>query len=104
MKETKQERCVVSQRYALVILTTSVQIILDPKTSRKIFELARDQQEELNEDEEDEDKEEDSRANFSIPRGHTGEDDEEDDDLGDYDEDEEEIEEIVRLDSTALVM
>ncbi|THG99564.1 hypothetical protein EW026_g2814 [Hermanssonia centrifuga] len=71
------------------------EVILDPKTSRKIFELARDQQEELGEEDEEDDEEEVSeKAEFNIPR--TKEIDDDDDDLGDYDEDEmeEEVEEI----------
>lgn len=80
----------------LLILVS--QVILDPKSSRKIFELARDQQEELDggDEDEDEDEDEDGRADFSVPRSQFLQDDD-DDDLGDYDEDdEEEVEEIVR--------
>lgn len=83
--------------YRNLCLLDDAQVILDPKTSRKIFELAKDQQEELNEDgDEDEDGvDETDRLNFSVPRTTTH-DDEGQDDLGEYDEDEEEeIEEIV---------
>ncbi|KAI0347011.1 cell adhesion protein byn-1 [Trametopsis cervina] len=66
------------------------EVILDAKTSRKIFELARDQQEELEEADEDEDENEASQG-LSIPREQLAQDDD-DDDLSEYDE--EEIEEI----------
>lgn len=68
---------------------------MDPKTSRKIFELAKDQQDELDEVE-DEEEEEDTRASFTKPRDRILQD-EDDDDWSEYDEDaEEEVEEIVR--------
>ncbi|THH33809.1 hypothetical protein EUX98_g468 [Antrodiella citrinella] len=69
--------------------------ILDPKTSRKIFELARDQQEELEDSEGDDDTLEEQTA-FTRPRVSQAINDDDDDDLGDYqeDDDEEEIEEI----------
>ncbi|KAI0632996.1 cell adhesion protein byn-1 [Trametes polyzona] len=54
------------------------EVILDPKTSRRIFELARDQQEELDEKEFDDEDEDDDRPNFSAPRGPAPD---EDDDL-----------------------
>ena len=74
---------------------TLLQVILDPKTSRKIFELAKDQQEELDdfEDEEEEEDEGDNK-NFIVPRTQTADDDDEDD-LGDSDDEEYEVEEIV---------
>ncbi|KAI0643706.1 cell adhesion protein byn-1 [Trametes meyenii] len=70
------------------------EVILDPKTSRRIFELARDQQEELDENDFDDEVEEDDQPNFSAPRGPAL--DEDDDlDLERYDEEDvEEIEEI----------
>lgn len=70
-------------------------MILDPKTSRRIFELARDQQEELEEKElDDEDDAEDAQG-LSVPRGAAPEDDD-DLDLDRYENsDAEEIEEIV---------
>ncbi|KAI9063423.1 cell adhesion protein byn-1 [Trametes sanguinea] len=73
----------------------SGEAILDPKTSRRIFELARDQQEELDEkDFDDEDDEDDNHASLSAPRGPAIDDDD-DLDLERYeDQDEEEIEEI----------
>ncbi|KAI0662952.1 cell adhesion protein byn-1 [Cubamyces menziesii] len=73
----------------------SGEVILDPKTSRRIFELARDQQEELDEKEfDDEEDEDDSRPSFSAPRGPTIDEDEDELDLDRYEEDAEEIEEI----------
>lgn len=73
------------------------QAILDPKTSRKIFELARDQQEEFSASDEEKEAEEQSKPSFTVPRSQNIQDEDEDD-LGDYDEndDEEEVEEIVR--------
>ncbi|TBU32210.1 cell adhesion protein byn-1 [Dichomitus squalens] len=68
------------------------EVILDPKTSRRIFELARDQQEELDEKELD-DEDEDDRPDLSALRAPAADDDL--DDLDQYDnEDVEEIEEI----------
>ncbi|KAH9843704.1 cell adhesion protein byn-1 [Rhodofomes roseus] len=75
----------------------SGEVILDPKTSKKIFELARDQQEEVGAWEDDEEEgEEPERASFTVPRTQNFNDDEEDDDLERYDQDdyEEEVEEI----------
>ncbi|KZT74509.1 cell adhesion protein byn-1 [Daedalea quercina L-15889] len=72
------------------------EVILDPKTSRKIFELAKDQQEELGawEDEEEE-EEEIQRPSFTVPRTQDFDADEDDDDLERYDQDDyEEVEEI----------
>lgn len=74
-------------------------MILDPKTSRKIFELAKDQQEEVGvwEDDEDEDEEEAGRPSFTVPRIQEVDDEDDEDDLDRYDQDdyEEEVEEIV---------
>lgn len=75
-------------------------MILDPKTSKKIFELARDQQEEVGTWEDDEEEEEETeRPSFTVPRTQVFDDDEEDDDLERYDQDdyEEEVEEIVSV-------
>ncbi|KAH9894173.1 cell adhesion protein byn-1 [Cubamyces lactineus] len=72
----------------------SGEVILDPKTSQRIFELARDQQEELDEKEFDDEDEDDSRPSFSAPRGPTIDEDEDELDLDRYEEDAEEIEEI----------
>ncbi|KAI8985004.1 cell adhesion protein byn-1 [Trametes punicea] len=70
------------------------EVILDPKTSRRIFELARDQQEELDEKAlDDEDEDDDRHLNLSVPRAPTLDDDDELD-LDRYEEDAEEIEEI----------
>ncbi|TCD70471.1 snoRNA-binding rRNA-processing protein [Steccherinum ochraceum] len=75
-------------------------VILDPKTSKRIFELARDQQEEL-EDSEGEDDVIEEQAAFTRPR-IAQIDEEEDDDLGDYDEEEEEEEIELELDEADL--
>ncbi|EPT03099.1 hypothetical protein FOMPIDRAFT_1047090 [Fomitopsis schrenkii] len=76
----------------------NAEVILDPKTSRKIFELAKDQQEEVGvwEDVEDEEEEEARRSNLTVPRTQADEDEDEGDDLERYDQDdyEEEVEEI----------
>ncbi|OCH95873.1 cell adhesion protein byn-1 [Obba rivulosa] len=72
----------------------SGEVILDPKTSRRIFELARIQQEELGgEEDEDEDDEEPSQR-FSAHRAHTFDQEEEDEDLERYEDMESEVEEI----------
>ena len=52
------------------------QAILDPKTSERIFELARDQQDELDRPDADEDVIEDD---FTRPRTHDLEEDDEED-------------------------
>lgn len=70
------------------------EVILDPKTSRKIFELARDQQEELEEDEEDEEPEEQRKPSFTLARTQQNEGDDEDDLAEDEEYEEEEVEEI----------
>ncbi|KAI0829358.1 cell adhesion protein byn-1 [Trametes gibbosa] len=67
--------------------------ILDPKTSRRIFELARDQQEELDEKEFDDDEEDHAQPSFSTARGPAS-DDEDDLDLDRYEDEEEEVEEV----------
>lgn len=77
----------------LRLIPTGVQAILDPKTSRRIFELARDQQEELDEKDLDDEDEDDTQLDLSAPRGPSLDDDD-DLDLDRY-EDVEEIEEIV---------
>ncbi|OJT13181.1 Bystin [Trametes pubescens] len=71
----------------------SGEAILDPKTSRRIFELARDQQEELDEKDLDDEDEDGTPLDLSAPRGPSLDDDEDDLDLDRY-EDVEEIEEI----------
>lgn len=64
-------------------------MILDPKTSKKIFELAKDQQDEL---EMPEDKVEMDNPAFSAPRVPSPEEEEEEDMGGDnYEEAEEEL-------------
>ena len=57
------------------------QAILDPKSSKRIFELARDQQDELDHSDPDEDVIEDT---FTRPRGHDLEEADEDDDEQEY--------------------
>lgn len=78
----------------LRLIPTGVQAILDPKTSRRIFELARDQQEELDEKDLDDEDEDDAQLDLAAPRGPSLDDDDDDLDLDRY-EDVEEIEEIV---------
>lgn len=69
---------------------------MDPKTSRRIFELARDQQDELGEKDLDDEDEDDDQHDLSIPRATLPADDDDLDDLDQYeDKDDEEIEEIV---------
>lgn len=70
---------------------------MDPKTSRRIFELARDQQNELEEPEDDEDEEFENQTAFTLPRSQNL--DEDDDDLADFNgsDVEEEVEEIVSI-------
>lgn len=76
------------------------EVILDPKTSRRIFELARDQQEELglvDADEEDNTDTEAAVSAFQRPRMDVDDEEEEDDkdeDIQEYDEDVEEVFEI----------
>ncbi|KAG1753159.1 Bystin-domain-containing protein [Suillus lakei] len=64
----------------------STEAVLDPKMSRRIFELARDQQEEIDmPEDEDESRHEDERENFE-PRTQFADDDDEDsgdDDMSD---------------------
>ncbi|KAI0092557.1 cell adhesion protein byn-1 [Irpex rosettiformis] len=78
-------------------------VILDPKTSRKIFELARDQQEELGEQDEDEGEDEDvNRTSFSTPRGHDDQVQDDGDEPVDYSEDEEEEIEEIEVDESDM--
>ncbi|KAK0191377.1 Bystin-domain-containing protein [Armillaria mellea] len=74
------------------------EVILDPKTSKRIFELARDQQEELGlvgVDEEDDTDSEAAPSAFQRPRMDVDDDEEEEDeDPQGYDEDVEEVFEI----------
>ncbi len=72
-------------------LTNRHQAILDPKTSRKIFELARDQQDELEmPDDQDLSGEEEPDPSFTQPRSHFVDEDEEEDELDDNDQEVEE--------------
>lgn len=70
---------------------------MDPRTSKRIFELAREQQEELGSDEEDEDEDE----AFTTARSTRtfGDEEEEDDDdeegIGKYGDEDVEVEELV---------
>lgn len=68
---------------------------MDHKTSRRIFELAKDQQQEFEEVEDEEDEEFENQTAFTIPRSQNIDDDE--DDLASYggSDVEEEVEEIV---------
>jgi len=67
------------------------EVILDPKTSRRIFELAKDQQNELQpeDDEEDEVGTDGKNAAFSQARMTSMEDEEDEEDMGDDVEEEE---------------
>ncbi|KAF9451994.1 Bystin-domain-containing protein [Macrolepiota fuliginosa MF-IS2] len=79
------------------------QVILDPKTSRKIFELARDQQDELEmPDDQEEPSDEDGNNNttFTQLRSHFVDEDEEEDDMN-YD-DTQEVEEEFEIDEEDL--
>lgn len=62
----------------------SSEVVLDPKMSRRIFELARDQQEEIDMPE-DEPEHEDERENFKprVQFADDGDDDSDDDDMSD---------------------
>ncbi|KAG1739835.1 Bystin-domain-containing protein [Suillus paluster] len=76
----------------------STEVVLDPKTSRRIFELARDQQDEVDmPEDEDEPRHEDERENFKprvqIMDGHDEESD--DDDMSDNGD----VEDMFQLDS-----
>ncbi|KZT13102.1 cell adhesion protein byn-1 [Laetiporus sulphureus 93-53] len=74
------------------------EVILDSKTSKKIFQLAREQQEELGpwDDGEEEEEDDEDRANFSLTRTQEIPDEDEDDlerfENDDYEEEVEEIE------------
>ncbi|KAG2345112.1 Bystin-domain-containing protein [Suillus weaverae] len=75
----------------------STEVVLDPKMSRRIFELARDQQEEIDmPEDEDEPRHEDERENFK-PRAQFVDDDEDsdDDDMSDNSD----AEDMFQLDS-----
>lgn len=63
------------------LFATPPQVILDPKTSKRIFELARDQQEELQEQPDDDDTFEDE---FTRPRMNDLEDEDEDEVTEEY--------------------
>ncbi|KIY71764.1 Bystin-domain-containing protein [Cylindrobasidium torrendii FP15055 ss-10] len=82
------------------------EVILDPKTSKRIFELARNQREELGLDGKDEmPEDEPSTSSFQQPRMDLDDDDEDEDDddlRGVADEAEEEIFEIDEGDVEAL--
>ena len=84
------------------LLIYSVQAILDPKTSRRIFELARDQQEEFDEKDLDDEDEDESRPSLAVPRELPEDDD--DFDLDRYEDNEEEIEEIVSKPARLLTL
>lgn len=67
--------------FSFFFLATPPQVILDPKTSKRIFELARDQQEELQEQPDDDDTFEDE---FTRPRMNDLEDEDEDEVTEEY--------------------
>ena len=95
MTTTKPEMLVhLSHSAYSRILTRLFQAVLDPKTSRRIFELARDQQEEFDEKELDDEDETPDQHPLSIPRQAAEEEDDFDFDRYE-DDDAEEIEEIV---------
>ena len=79
------------------------QVVLDPKTSRKIFELAKDQQREVDpdlEDDDEEDEEDGNKLSFLQTRStiEVMEDEDDDEDLQSGDDNyEEEYPELVRL-------
>ena len=96
--ETRCVRCGLPRTQCQVLI--AIQVILDPKTSRRIFELARDQQEELApEDETDDDEGSDTHAAFHKPRVTNNDEDDEDDlELhSDAGSDEEGYPELVRI-------
>ena len=83
-----------------ILIDFFFQIILDPKTSRKIFELARDQQDELempNDEEVQDDIDDERMENLSRPRskGEFGDEDEEN--SMEYEGEDLEMEEFVRI-------
>lgn len=63
---------------------TFEQAILDPKTSKKIFELARDQQEELEESESDQEDDLDTNDKNAIRSTQIIDDDDDDEGMGDF--------------------
>ncbi len=75
--KTAERSVLVSLRRLIAHLSPPYQAILDPKSSKRIFELARDQQDELDHPDPDEDVIED---NFTRPRNHDLEEADEDDD------------------------
>lgn len=60
--------------------TFTLQVVIDPKTSKRIFDLAKSQQEELEEEDEEEDEADVKPAAFFKPRSTS--DTEEEDDMG----------------------
>jgi essential nuclear protein 1 len=80
---------------------TYIKVILDPKTSRRIFKLARDQQDEL---EMPDDEVEVEHTAFSIPRPQMQQDDDDEDDMdADVDRDEY-VDEVVVSVNTAMIL
>ena len=81
----------------------SPQVILDPKTSRRIFELARDQQDELEMPEDEEVPEDEDEEVLSKPRMQARFNDDDDEDHSENGEDiEEEYVSFSRF-ATALI-
>ena len=77
---------------------------LDPKTSKRIFELARDQQQELGLDDDSEDEmPSDEPSAFQQPRMDVVNEDDEDDDEDLEDNDEEIEEEFVRYPHNPII-
>lgn len=81
-------------------------MILDPKTSQRIFELAKAQQEELESPDEDNDAEEESRKQKVFHQTRSTSETDDEDDLGGQSGDElleeEEYPELVRLHPISL--
>ena len=96
--ETRCVRCGLPRTQCQILI--AIQVILDPKTSRRIFELARDQQEQLAPEEETDDEEgSDTHTAFHKPRVTNNDEDDEDDlELhSDAGSDEEGYPELVRI-------
>ncbi|KAF7978307.1 hypothetical protein HWV62_909 [Athelia sp. TMB] len=74
----------------------SGEVILDPKTSRRIFELARDQQDEF---EMPDDEQEPKHDTFKAPRAPMGNDDDDEDEDEDLAYGDEDIEEVMEIDA-----
>jgi hypothetical protein len=89
---TTVKMCVPFEYNESSFVLTPMKVILDPKTSKRIFELAKDQQDEL-EMPDDPESEDERMAELSRPRTQIMEDDEEDDRVV-SDDDGEDVEEM----------